>query len=226
MLGISSLLSAQAPGLAGKQLSIFYNYTSAFKTEDIRYNNAIDRGKNFSSYIAGEHSLQFNYAISRIREIGISTSYFRDGYGTFYSYSLPIFSRNISVMSYGLHVKKFRIIKGSIAPLGAYREVAFHFLNVNASLAENPDYFDDPQVYKQDRGTKMASMTFGLGRSVVLFGDAIIAFGYEVGFVIPLDLDVEPFDNFLLSDRYGTPLQRMNRFYRGRLKMSIGLAAY
>lgn len=222
---ISSQINGQALGLAGKPFSVFYTYTSSIRLESIRYDDAVDKPNNYSRYIVGQHGIQLNYAFARIWEAGLSTTYFRDGYGTL-GQDRPLFSRNIIVNGYGAHLRRYNLRKGSIAPLGNYSEFAVHLLDVNASLDENSDLFTDPQVYPQLPGLKMVSFTLGAGKNVILFKDFIIGVGYEIGMAVPVNYNIIDLSRVFFSDDYGTPMERMNLFYRGRVKMNIGLAAF
>lgn len=208
--------TAQSQGLAGKPFSVFYTYNYSFKSENLRYNDAIERGANYSTYIVGQHGLQINYAFNRIWEVGASTSFFRDGYGV-HRAAGRLYSKNIKANGFGAHLRRYNLKKGSIAPVGKYVEVATQLLDVNPSLDDYPL----PSL-------KMWAITIGGGKSVILFKDVILSFGYEVGLVLPLNDDGSslPLSSLVFTGYYNTPIERMNLFYKARVKMCLGLAAF
>lgn len=221
--------TAQSQGLAGKPFSVFYTYNYSFKSENLRYNDAIERGANYSTYVVGQHGLQINYAFNRIWEVGASTSFFRDGYGVHREFG-RLYSKNIKANGFGAHLRRYNLKKGSIAPVGKYVEVATQLLDVNPSFDENPDnlnLFGYPLPY-QIPSLKMWAITIGGGKSVILFKDVILSFGYEVGLVLPLNDDGSslPLSSLVFTEYYNTPIERMNLFYKARVKMCLGLAAF
>lgn len=189
LLCINIPVQSQGVGLSGKRFSVFYNLDyrgpimklSTYKKEgNVYYNELENKERPFLKSVAKfKHSLQLEYTLRRNFSVGLSGSYYKDGFGVI---EPSLFSKNYTSFSYGVNMKFFKLNKGSIAPLGPYINVRlFNTYNKIHYKGYSATFGDDYITNEYTQGALGLSLAWG--KQGVLAGNVLFNLALEVGYL-------------------------------------------
>lgn len=214
---------AQAPGYLGKRFTLQADVHGVpglgGPTADNRGSNHYgDDGGGFAfNWRAGG---QVGYAISRNRQVVLGVDYLKTGmlqdaytpyfdpFNETYSYDEHYLFYNLTGLTVHAGMRKFRLMKGALAPMGAYGGWQLQYTRVTGEILDKRTYYYSGSSNEGHAplGIKpqMNFMALGLefGTNYILADRVLLDVGAR--FNLPLSLGLLS-DKFKREDNYGTP---------------------